>query len=461
MNTLAVRYATIAAAAIGFAACATSNEPIVIELDSRTDVTRMFDVDGARDVRVVASDPLIGELWLDGGAIAGQGLIDADRWFVPQPIEGERTFVVAASGEVALRAWGRGAVPPAPTRERSATWFDATLLDDATFVSFARVMSIIAGDGNGGALLERWFETFAAGPGAGRATFAQFLDGVRVEQGVDPRGWDLAKLPFKVTGVHNRIDLARGDVPGAAARDCGELRVSIASTHPTLAPLHLLFIFRQLPQADDATPDGAIHCRGTARRWAALAGLSPSEFASTARAWLDAAMTRENFALAESVELTISPWQWRQWVPTVGADGAVSLANPPLFQTIDVARVNTPGAIRDAFLVDVAQHRDEILARTWAVPAAFRPRVAEVQPTEKAALVDLSGVDAATGDQVAEALGAIGCPRCHTDNADFVQTSVGRVPSPFYDKELDARTARINALAQGRAVTPAPFGPLQ
>jgi hypothetical protein len=62
---------------------------------------------------------------------------------------------------------------------------------------------------------------------------------------------------------------------------------------------------------------------------------------------------------------------------------------------------------------------------------------------------------------MAKALGAIGCPRCHTENADFVQTSVDRVPSPFYDTELDARTTRIDALAQGRMVTPAPFGPLQ
>jgi hypothetical protein len=450
----------VIASALALIACADTHEPIVIELDDGAQVSRTFDVDGEREVRILPSRSMIGEVWLgrganagddlEGAVLGGDGLIEGNRWFVPQPIDGERALVVEANDEVTLTAWGRGAVPPAPLRDRSTTWFDAALLDDPTAVSFARVMSIVSGD-QGGALLERWFEAFAAGPGAGRATFAQFLDGIRAEQGSDPGGWNLATLPFKVTGVHNRIDLARGDVPGAPPSGCGELRVSVASTHPTLSPLHMLFIFRQRPQADDITPDGAVHCRGTARRWAALAGLSPSELATAARAWLDGALTRDNFALAESVELTISPWQWRQWIP----DGAGGLTNPPLFQTIDVTLLNGPGPTHDMFLADVAQHRDEILARTWAVPPLYRPRVAEVQPTEKAALV--GGID---GD-VAEALGTIGCPRCHTENADFVQTSVDRVPSPFYDKELDARTARIDALAQGRAVTPAPFGPLQ
>lgn len=438
------------ASALVVAACASSREPIVIEIDDGAEVARTFDVDGEREVRIVPTHPMVGEVWLDDGELGGDGLVENNRWFVPQPIDGERTFFVAANGEVTVTAWGRGAVPPAATRDRSATWFDAALLDDPTAVSFARVMAVASG-GQGGVLLERWFEAFAAGPGAGRATFAQFLDGVRADQGSDPHAWDLAKLPFKVTGVHNRIDLARSDMPGAPPSGCGELRVSIASTHPTLAPLHLLFIFRQRPQSDDVTPDGAVHCRGTARRWAALAGLSATEFATASRAWLDASLTRDNFALAESVELTISPWQWRQWFP----DGAGGLTNLPLAQTIDVALLNTPGPTRDMFLADVAQHRDEILARAWAVPPLYRPRVAEVQPTEKAALVD--GID---GD-VAEALGVIGCPRCHTENADFVQTSVARVPSPFYDKELDARTSRIDALAHGRAVAPAPFGPLQ
>lgn len=52
----------------------------------------------------------------------------------------------------------------------------------------------------------------------------------------------------------------------------------------------------------------------------------------------------------------------------------------------------------------------------------------------------------------------IGCPRCHTDNADFVQTGIDRKPSPFYDRELDARTARLDALAGGEWPQAVPFG---
>jgi mono/diheme cytochrome c family protein len=194
-----------------------------------------------------------------------------------------------------------------------------------------------------------------------------------------------------------------------------------------------------------------VHCRGTARRWAALAGLDAAAFGAAARAMLDATLTRERFELAESVELTISPWQWRQWIP----DATGGLANPALFQTIDVARVNAPGSTRDAFLGAVAANRDAIAARTWVVPTAFRSPVAEVQPNAKATLPQ-------TGDATLDrALGMIGCPACHTDDADFVQTNVDRTASPFYDKELDARTERIDALARGGWPGPAPFGPLQ
>ena len=59
------------------------------------------------------------------------------------------------------------------------------------------------------------------------------------------------------------------------------------------------------------------------------------------------------------------------------------------------------------------------------------------------------------------ALGMIGCPRCHTDDADFVQTGIDRRPSPFYDRELDARAARLDELAGDGWPSPAPFGPLQ
>jgi hypothetical protein len=234
--------------------------------------------------------------------------------------------------------------------------------------------------------------------------------------------------------------------------------VSVASTHATFSPVHLLFIFRQPAQSDDVTPDGAIHCRGTARRWSALAALDDGAFATAGREILATSLVRERFDLAESVELTISPWQWRQWVP----DDSGGLVNPPLFQTVDVARVNAPGQTRDAFLAAVAANADAIAARTWSVPSAFRSAVAEAQPTGKATLVDLTPLAGtlATYPALPRDLGMIGCPRCHTDDADFVQTAIDRTPSPFYDKELDARTARIDALAHEGWPAPVPFGPL-
>jgi hypothetical protein len=172
---------------------------------------------------------------------------------------------------------------------------------------------------------------------------------------------------------------------------------------------------------------------------------------AVARELVAASFTRERFLLAESVELSISPWQWRQWQPT--ADGA--MANPLLFQTVDVARVNASGELRDEFLDHVQANADAIAARTWTVPARFRGAVADVVPNEKAPLVEV-------GDpELARAIGMIGCPRCHTDNADFVHTGIDRRPSPFYERELEVRAARLDELAGGGWPEAVPFGPLQ
>jgi hypothetical protein len=464
-----VRLAVLAA----LAACA-DRAPIEIELPADGEVTRTFDVDGARQVRVIAGGgaPIVVEAWAEGGAIAeapeAQLAAGAPAsWLAPRAAAGELAFEVLADGEVALTVWARGAPPPASVaRERSLAWLDGALLDEPGLVSMARVLAAIAsaggasggagGSGTGtagaGRLLERWFQAFAAGPGAGRAAFAQLLAELAAAQGPDPAAWDLAALPFRATGVHNRVDLARG-------RDCGELRASFASTHATFAPVHLIFLFRQVPAPDDVTPDGAIHCRGTARRWAGLTALDPAAFRAAARELLERGLAGDRFVMAESVELTISPWQWRQWVP----DGAGGLANPPLFQTLDVPRVNAPGPTRDAFLAQVAEHAPQIDARAWEVPAAFRAPIAEVPPNAVAPLVDLAplaGVLAAY-PALPRSLGMIGCPRCHTDDADFIQTGADRRPSPFYDKELDARARRLEAYAAGAWPPPPPFGPLQ
>ncbi|MEO8701444.1 MAG: hypothetical protein ABI867_15465 [Kofleriaceae bacterium] len=420
------------------AACATEDlhAPIVVELGGDTTVT--FDVDGSREVELVVTEPTVIEAWAEGGAFA------TGAWIVPHVITEPTTFAILANGTVELAAYNRGTPPPPVSRDRGLAWFDPALLDDPTVVSFAGVMAAISDDHHGGRLLERWFQAFAAGPGAGRATFAQWLGEIRTQQGTDPTAWQLAALPMKITGVHHRHDLGR-DV------DCGELRVSIASAHPTFSPVHFIFLFRAAIGDDDVTPDGIAHCRGAARRWARFAELDPTAWHAAARDLLAVTATRENFLLVESVELSLSPWQWRQWQP----DGHGGLANPLLFQTLDVARVNAAGPLRDAFLADVAANTSAIAARTWTIPAQYRSTTAEVQPNEQAPLVDLAG-DAT----LPRALGMVGCPRCHTDDADFLQTGFDRMPSPFYDRELDARKARLDALAAGAFPPAVPFGPL-
>ncbi|HEU0029712.1 MAG TPA: hypothetical protein VFQ53_03695 [Kofleriaceae bacterium] len=440
---------------LAIAACTDTTTPIEVDVPDVGEVSRSFAVDGTREVQLHVAGPVVVEAWAEGGAI--DGVPDAQlaagasaSWLVPHAIDGDTSFVVRGNGDVVLTVAGRGAAVPAIARGRSLAWLDDATLDDPATISFARVMATIAADGHGGTLLERWFTAFAAGPGAGRASFAQFLDELRAAQGRDPTAWDLAPLPFRVTGIHNRIDLAKDG-------HCGELRVSIASTHPTFSPVHFIFLFRQPAADDDVTPDGVVHCRGTARRWAQLTALDDASFHAAARDWLATGLIRDRFLLAESVELSISPWQWRQWLPSGDA-----FTNPPLFQTIDVARLNAPGATRDAFLADVAANADAIATRTWPVPASFRSAVAEVQPNAKAELVDLAGSPAlARYPELPRMLGMIGCPRCHTDNADFIQTGVDRKPSPFYDRELDARKLRLDALDTGDWPAAVPFGPLQ
>jgi len=447
------------ALALFVAACADPGGPIEIDLGAAADadgmaaITRTFTVDGERGVDVRLDRPLVVEAWADGAAF--DGVTDAQlaagapaSWRVPQAETGDLALTIVGDGEVTLSVFGRGAPPPPVDRDRGLAWLDPDLLDDPSVISFGRVMAAIAPDHHGGAMLARWFSAFADGPGAGRAAFAQWRAEIEQTQGTDPTAWDLDLLPMKITGIHDRLDLA-------SATDCGQLRISIASTHPVFAPAHFIFLFRQPARDDDATPDGMVHCRGTARRWARLSELPASDWKAAARELLTTAVTGERFLLAESVELSISPWQWRQWKP----DGAGGFVNPPLFQTVDTARVNAPGETRDAFLAEIAAHADEVAARTWTVPARFESQVAEVQPNSKASLVDLSGLS--LPPEVPRAIGMIGCPRCHTDDADFVQTGIDRKPSPFYDRELDARAARLDALATGAFPSSVPFGPLQ
>ncbi len=331
--------------------------------------------------------------------------------------------------------------PPPASIERSLFWTQPALVDDAAASGLARTMAAFSADGHGGALLEDWFESFGTTAHSARFGPGLLLDDVRVAQGSDATQWDLDAFPFTVTAIHNRIDLARDG-------HCGELRISYSSTHPTVQPLHAIFLFRQ------PGPD----CEALAARWATLATLDEAAFVAEAKALLDLTLVPANALLAETVEQTVSPWEWRQWT----FDGGVP-ANPPLFQTVDASRVNQAGTTRDGFLAWVDANAAAIDARTIDVPATYRAQSARVAEGVTQTPVDLTGSTAAAGGaypDLRKKLAIVGCPACHTADADFVQTESNRTASPFYEKELEARREHLDALARGET-RPVPFGPLQ
>lgn len=346
-----------------------------------------------------------------------------------------------------------GTVPAVKTAH-SLFWVDAALLDDPQVISFAKVLGIIAADGHGGTLLDRWFHRFSTTAHSERALPAQFVDALAAAQGSDAAAWALAGLPFKVTGVHNRIDLADFSTGG----HCGELRVSVASEDPTLQPFHMLFLFRQPAQADDLDATG-VHCAGTARRWAALSLLEGDQLrAAVKQKWADG-FTRQRFLLAETVEFTLAPWEWRQWLP----DATGALENPPLFQQVDVEKLNPAGPARDAFLLWVKANAAGLDARTVLLPEAWRAQSVRVTQGVVRPPLSLAGLDPQTASQfpqLRQKIELVGCAVCHTADADFVQTRPDRTVSTFYEKELLARERQLEKLARSQKPT-APFGPLQ
>jgi hypothetical protein len=341
--------------------------------------------------------------------------------------------------------------------QASLFWSDAGVVDDPTVVSFARLMAAASDDGHGGALLSDWFHRFATTAHSERALPAQFIDEVGRMQGVDPRTWDLRRLPFVITGIHNRIDLALLE-PGG---HCGELRVSAACLDPTLQPFHTLFLFRQ-PLAPGDVVDGRITCQATARRWLSLSGLEGDAMERALRTLLAEGLTRERFLLIETVEQSLSPWEWRQWVKVRGPGGPLPfvLDNPPLFQQLDVERLNRPGPLRTDFLAWLAPRLDAATTRRLEFPERFRTasvRAIAGVPQER---LTLDGLAVTATPTVRAQLELVGCATCHTADAEFVQTRADRGLSPFYVKELDARALHLEAMARG-AAPQAPFGPLQ
>ncbi|MFL5320273.1 MAG: hypothetical protein ACJ790_11505 [Myxococcaceae bacterium] len=364
------------------------------------------------------------------------------------------------AGVISSEDAGTPYVSPVIKRERSLFWTQTELLDDPSFISFKKVMSIVAPDGHGGRLLDNWFRRFSTTAHSERAQPAQFMDAVAAAQGTDPSTWDLSLLPFKVTGIHNRIDLANLQ-PGG---HCGELRVSFSSTDTTFQPFHMLFLFRQPLTAGD-TVNGNVTCEATAQKWAELSRLDGQALFDAVKSEVTARFTSENFLLAETVELTVSPWEWRQWAKVPDPQGQLPFVfdNPLLFQTVDVPGLNATGALRDDFLSFVTANAAALDARTLELPERFRAQSARVTQGVPRTPLDLTGLSSSvttTYPALRQHIEIIGCPACHTTDADFVQTHTDRTVSHFYDLELAARERHLAELAEGRGKR-APFGPLQ
>lgn len=393
-------------------------------------------------------------------AIAPDPEATGSRWLAPRPVAGDRlTVEIAGQGTVALTVWARGPEVEPVVLARSLKWDAAAVLDDPAIAGLGRVMAAIAADRHGGQLFDQWLRTFATTGHSSRPGPTLFADGLAGEFGDDPSAWDLDALPFRVTAVHNRFDLAPRE-PGR----CGELRVTVASVDPIHRPFHLIFLFQQPVGPDDIAPDGLVHCLGTARRWGRLSALDDVEFIAAAREILDRVLTREHFLLAESVEQIVGPWEWRQWLPT-GPGPVVAFDNPPLFQTVDVEAVNVPGPFRDEFLAFVVENAEALDRREQLIPEKFRPRSARVATDGARPELDLSGLPAELAGrhpELAARIELMGCPACHTSPfPEFLQTFESRFASDFQFHELESRVLLLDRWTAGEVPGHPLYGPLQ
>jgi hypothetical protein len=370
-------------------------------------------------------------------------------WWRARPSDGGELELIVTSdavSEARVRVIAR-TPPPDAQRDRSLVWTDPALVDDPSAVGLEKVMTAAA-DGHGGALLDEWLRTFARTAHSERPALADFADHLRDLHGNDPAAWDVGALPFRVTAVHNRLDL-RNDA------HCGELRVSLNVTDEVYPFIHFLFLFAQEPTDLDVSFTGALHCEDTAFRWASLSATDDARFQSGARAILDGALVPSSFLLAESLERSVGTWEWRQWRPS-----GTSFENPPLFQTVDVERLNAPGSERDELLAWIADEASAIEARRALIPSRFAPLSARATEGVPRPLLDLTGLDPSVdAESVARSLDTVGCPGCHARSPTFLQTNADRTFSPFYEDELDARAAVLDSFRTGAPID-APFGAL-
>ena len=226
-------------------------------------------------------------------------------------------------------------------------------------------------------------------------------------------------------------------------------------------------MFRQPVGDGDVGQGGSVHCLGTARRWSRLSELADDEFADAARAWLTEVLRPERFIMAETVEREGDIWEWRQWQFSAAPDGALTINNPPLAQTIDVATLSLPGPLRDDFLAFVEDNAADLDKRTIVIPARFRAPFAQMtegQPRPRVRLEpgDLSPTVTAAYPRLADNLELVGCVACHTTPAaEFVQTYPERFFSDFQFHEIEARAALLDRMNAGEVIEPIAFGPLQ
>lgn len=409
---------------------------------------------GACTTTLLVDTPRIVELHATAGVLrVDDRPEDEPGWQRPRALSGPHTITVDNPGpdplSLTLELHDHGPTPPDLLRERSLVWTHPALVEPPSACRLACMLKIISADAHGGLQIRQWFDRFATTLHSERLGPKNLLDEFATQAGPDPTTWDLDTLPFVVTAIHNRLDLRN-------TTHCGELRVSFASVHPIFRPFHLIFLFAQPPVQKDISPAGTLHCAATALRWARLSELPEPEFLVAAQALLTEHLTLANFLAAETNEFTISPWEWRQWFFT----DPLTLDNRPLFQTVDIPRLNIPGPDRDAFLAWAEANADALSNRRLLIPEEFRaPSARANQGTPWVPLQLTPALDAAF-PALRRNLEIVGCPACHATDAEFVQTLPDRTFSPFYDKELDARADHFAGLYLGTAEPP-PFGPLQ
>lgn len=335
------------------------------------------------------------------------------------------------------------------------------------------MMGLVADDGHGGRLLEHWLASMSQGDGA-RAGPGQLLAKLKQDHGDDAAKWVMSSLPFRGVIITNRIDLLDGV-------NCGELHFVVTSTAAGFEKLNFRFRFVQPPQGADVSKFGTLHCMRTARDWAAVGTQpNPDDPVDLADDRLTTVLTRVNFKSVQVSEAigTDGDWQFREWKRTANPDSGTLAVLPnvlapiTLEQTVDVAKVNAAGTVRDQFLAYVSENAAALTSRRSVIPEAYRTQATHLQENawtnHTNQKVDLTGVDAAilaANPTLRPSIEVVGCSGCHGASASAVHVrTTGPQTDPdksaFLREELRLRKAFLTALQSGPVARPA-YGPMQ